>query len=180
MAFPSRLNCHFFTRIPMNGISDHQIEAIQSSGYKAAIVVSGGGSSAVHALLVHPGASRFVLEAQVPYSPESMFDYLGEKPEHFCSAETAAVMAERAFERALVFSLSSNADSPILGISCTAALQTNRERKGNDRAFICLKSRNEEIVRELELASGSRSGQDGEVSTALLNLIAEFVGKENV
>ena len=161
----------------MNGISDHQIEAIQSSGYKAAIVVSGGGIGAVHALLVHPGASRFVLEAQVPYSPEAMFDYLGENVPQLCSAEAAVTMAERAFERALVFSLSSNAGFPILGISCTAALQTNRERKGKDRAFICLKSRKKKVVRELELPSGSRMEQEEEVSRALLNMIAEFVGE---
>jgi hypothetical protein len=164
----------------MNGISEHQIEAIQSSGYKAAIVVSGGGSGAVHALLVHPGASRFVLEAQIPYSPEAMFGYLGETLGQFCSAEAAAVMAERALERALVFSLSTGNNVPLLGISCTAALQTTRVRRGNDRAFICLKSRREKMVREVELSPGSRAEQEGEVSTALLNLIAEFVGRESV
>lgn len=164
----------------MNEMADNQIETIQSSGYKAAIVVSGGGSSAVHALLIHPGASRFVLEAQVPYSAEAMFDYLGEKLDQFCSAKAAAIMAERALERALVFSISSSAGFPILGISCTAALQTTRKRKGKDRAFLCLKSRKEELVRELKLSTGSRSEQEGEVSTALLNMIAEFVGKGNV
>lgn len=130
----------------------------------------------MHALLLHPGASRFVLEAQVPYSPEAMFDYLGENVPQFCSAEAATTMAERAFERALVFSLSSNAGFPILGISCTAALQTNRERKGSDRTFICLKSRKKEVVRELELSPGSRIEQDEEVSRVLLCMIAEFVG----
>jgi len=161
----------------MNGISDHQIEAIQSSGYRAAMVVSGGGIGAVHAMLLHPGASRFVLEAQIPYSPEAMFDYLGEKVPRFCSAEAAATMAERAFERALVFSLSSNAGFPILGISCTAALQTNRERKGKDHAFICLKSRKKEVVQELDLSPRSRMEQEEDVSRALLNMIAEFVGE---
>lgn len=159
----------------MNGISDHQIEAVQASGYRAALVVAGGGIGAVHALLLHPGASRFVMEVQVPYSPEAMFDYLGENVPQFCSAEAAATMAERAFERALVFSLASNAAFPILGISCTAALQTNRERKGSDRAFICIKSRKEEITRKLELLPGSRGEQEAAVSHVLLNMIAEYV-----
>lgn len=134
----------------------------------------------MHMLLQHPGASRFVLEVQIPYSPEAMFDYLGEKLDQFCSAKAAVIMAGRALERALVFTLSSNAGFPILGISCTAALQTNRERRGSDRAFICLKSRKEELVRELELSPGSRIEQEGEVSAALLDLIAEFVGEECV
>lgn len=133
----------------------------------------------MHVLLTHPGASRFVLEAQVPYSPEAMFDYLGEKLDQFCSAEAAAIMAGRALERALVFSLSSDTGFPILGIACTAALQTSRKRKGSDRAFICLKSRKREIVKGLELSPGSRIEQEGKVSDALLDMIAEFVGKGN-
>jgi len=163
----------------MNGERDNLVEAIQSSGCKAAIVMAGGGSEALHALLSHPGASRFVLEAQVPYSPEAMFDYLGEKLDQFCSAKAATTMAERAFERALVFSLSSRVPFPILGVSCTAALQTNRERKGSDRAFACIKSRKKEIVRELELVPGSRIEQEAAVSSALLNMLAQFVEEEN-
>lgn len=153
------------------------IEAIQASGWNAAIVVSGGGSGAVHALLSHPGASRFILEAQIPYSPEAMFDYLGEKLDSFCSAEAAATMACRAFERALIFSLSSKMNRPFLGVSCTAALQTNRERKGSDRAFVCIKTRTEEVVRELTVPFGSRSEQDAAVSEGFVDFLAEFLGK---
>lgn len=159
----------------MDGERSHVLETIQASGYKAAIVVSGGGSGAVHELLSHPGASRFVLEAQVPYSPEAMFDYLGEKLDSSCSSAAASTMAARAFERALIFSLSSKSTFPILGISCTAALQTNRERKGSDRAFLCIKSRREEVARTLELASGSRSDQEETLSAAVLEMIVEFV-----
>lgn len=159
----------------MNGISDHLIEGIQSSGYKAAMVVAGGGSGAVHALLSHPGASRFVLEAQIPYSPEAQFDYLGETLGQACSAQAAATLAERAFERALVFSLSSETTFPILGISCTAALQTNRERRGADRAFVGIKTRTEEVVRTLELNPGSRAEQEAVLSQTMLEWIAEFI-----
>lgn len=159
----------------MDGKRSGVVETIQTSGYKAAIVVSGGGSGALYALLSHPGASRFVLEAQVPYSPEAMFDYLGEKLDQSCSAEAAVIMAERAFERALVFSLSNQVGFSILGIACTAALQTNRERKGSDRAFICIKSRKAEITRALEIVSGRRIEQEEELSVAVLEMIAGFV-----
>ncbi len=161
----------------MPAIADNLIEAIHSSGYKTAIVATGGGSGAVHALLSHPGASRFVFEAQIPYSPEAMFDYLGESLDSYCSAKAAATMAGRAFERALVFSLSSKTENPIIGISCTAALQTNRERKGSDRAFACIKSRRETMVRELAVPVGSRMEQEVAVSKALLECLAEFLGE---
>lgn len=160
----------------MISVSDNLIEAIHSSGYKASIVATGGGSGAVHALLSHPGASRFVFEAQIPYSPEAMFDYLGEKLDSFCSDKAAVTLASRAFERALVFSLSSKTGNPILGISCTAALQTNRERKGSDRAFVCIKSRKETVVRELVVPDGSRLEQEAAVSKALLECLAECLG----
>jgi hypothetical protein len=156
---------------------DSLIEAIQSSGCKAAVVLAGGGVGLAHALLLHPGASRFVFEVQIPYSPESMFDYLGERLTQYCSAEAARTMAERAFERALIFSLSSKGSIPILGISCTAALQTNRERRGADRAFAAIKLRHEVIVRELAVPHGTREEQDLSVSDALLDLIAGIVLK---
>ena len=162
----------------MKGEHDNLIEGIQGSGHKAALIVSGGGSGAVHALLSHPGASRFMLEAQIPYSPPAMFDYLGEKLDGFCSETAAQTMAERAYERALIFTLSDGVAQPILGIACTAALQTTRERKGPDRAFFCIKSRKREVAHKLELVPGSRAEQEEVVSKALLNFIAAFLGDE--
>ncbi len=161
----------------MDGDGNRVVEAIQSSGYKAAMVVSGGGSGAVHALLSHSGASRFILEAQIPYSPEAMFDYLGETPPNACSKETAWLLAQVALSHASRFT---DHASNAIGISCTAALQTSRERKGDDRAFACIKSRKEEIVRKLELPVGSRIEQEEALSSALLNMVAEFVGEENM
>ena len=45
------------------------IPAILQSGRRAVVAVTGGGSLAVSDLLTVPGASAFVLEAIVPYSP---------------------------------------------------------------------------------------------------------------
>ena len=162
----------------MKGDRDSLIEGIQGSGHKAALIVTGGGSGAVHALLSHSGASRFVLEAQTPYSPPAMMDYLGEKLEGFCSEDAAKTMAERAYERAMIFTLPQGLGQPILGVACTAALQTTRERKGADRAFFCIKSRNREEVRKLEPEPGSRAEQEEAVSAALLDFIAHFLGVE--
>jgi nicotinamide mononucleotide (NMN) deamidase PncC len=151
------------------------MEAIQGSGHKAALIITGGGSGALHALLSHPGASRFVLEAQIPYSPPAMQDYLGEKLDGFCSETAAQTMAQRAYERAMIFTLPDGLGQPILGIACTAALQTTRERKGEDRAFFCIKSRKREAVRKLELERGSRAEQEDAVSAALLDFIADYL-----
>lgn len=152
------------------------IESIQSSGHKAALVVTGGGSGAVHDLMSHPGASRFVLEIQIPYTQPAMRDYLGDQPQGACSEATAVMLAERAYERAMIFTLPVGDESPILGIACTAALQTLHERKGADRAYLAIKARRREEVRRLDLEAGTRHEQEERVSSALLSFIAEFLG----
>lgn len=160
----------------MSGGANSLIERILSSGHKASLVVTGGGSGTVHALLSHPGASRFVLDVQVPYSPPAMIDFLGSEPESYCSEEAAKAMAVRAYERALIFTLPRGDESPILGVACTAALQTIRERKGADRAFICIKTRHDERLRKLDLPEGTRAEQEDAVSKAILECIADFLG----
>ncbi|MEN7974059.1 MAG: hypothetical protein ABFR47_09530 [Verrucomicrobiota bacterium] len=157
----------------MNGERDKQIEAIQSSGYKAAVVVTGGGSGAVHALLSHPGASRFVLDIQIPYSAEALAAYLGGTVVRACSEETVRLLAQVALARASRFT---HPASEAIGIACTSALQTNRERKGSDRAYICIKSTEKEVLHKLELEPGSRGRQDAVVSDMLLGLTAGFIG----
>lgn len=146
-------------------------ESIQASGYQAILAVAGGGSGAVHQLLSHPGASRFVLDVRIPYSPAALADFLGETTEQACSAETAAKMAKRAWAM-------NPADQP-LGVSSTAALQTNRARRGDDRAFVCIKTTGAEMLFRLDFLEASRAEQETRLSLALLNLLAEAVGCES-
>lgn len=149
------------------------MEFIQSSSFMAALVTTGGGSGAIHALLSHPGASRFVLDAQIPYSPAALEAYLGLPPISACSEESARQLARAAYHRA-----SRVTDYP-LGISCTAALQTKRVRRGDDRAFIGIKSDRCEVTEKLDLKSVGRAAQEAELSAALLECIARFIGEES-
>jgi hypothetical protein len=166
------------TLMQMEDARDKLIEAIQSSGRKAALAIAGGGSGAVHALMSHPGASRFVLEVQMPYTAAAMRDYLGEEPQASCSEEAAILLSERAYERAMIFTLPVGDDSPIMGVACTAALKTTRERKGADRAWLAVRMRRKQEVRKLELEAGTRQEQEEAVSAALLAFIAELLGVE--
>lgn len=155
----------------MNGCDASMVEAIHASGFKAVLVVSGGGSSAVHRLLSHPGASRFVLDVRIPYAALAMEQFLGHAPRSACSMQTARDLAASAFEVAM------RHGGRVLGISCTAALRTNRERKGTDRAFMCIKSAEGMVERELELPPGSRAEQEAILGTSLLEFIRGFVGE---
>ena len=53
-------------------MSDLLVSELIASGYQAAIAISGGGSSAVASLLKVSGASRFVVEASVPYHADAL------------------------------------------------------------------------------------------------------------
>ena len=114
----------------------------------------------------------------MPYTVASMRDYLGEEPEGSCSEEAAILLSERAYERAMIFTLPVGDDSPIMGIACTAALKTIRERKGADRAWLAVRMRRKQEVRKLELEPGTRREQEEAVSAALLAFIAEILGVE--
>lgn len=148
-----------------------RIERILNSGFRAVLVTTGGGSGALHALLSTPGASRFVADARIPYSSEALADFIGEKVEHSCSPKTAVLLSRQAF--------ASQASSlKPLSISCTAALQTDRERKGGDRAFICIKTAEAEKLYALYFSKTSRAEQEALLSDWLLVLIAQAVGAE--
>ncbi len=135
------------------------------------LVTTGGGSGALNALLSTPGASRFVSEAHVPYSPAALERFLDEKPSQSVSPETASKLAEVAL-RSQVSGLKS------LSVSCTAALQTDRVRRGDDRAFICIKTAEAEKLYALYFSKASRAEQEALLSDWLLVLIAQAVGAE--
>ncbi len=152
-------------------MSAQRIERILDSGCRAVLVTTGGGSSALSALLTTPGASRFVADARIPYSPEALSAYLGEDIEQSCSSETARKLAAAALT-------SQTSSLKPLAVSCTAALQTDRERRGADRAFICIKTAEAEKLYSLHLSNASREEQEALLSDWLLVLIAQAVGAE--
>ena len=79
------------------------IRRIHAAPGQLVLAITGGGSQAIGELLSVPGGSQTVLEAVVPYSAISLEAFLHARPEHFCSARTARMMAMAAFERARRF-----------------------------------------------------------------------------
>jgi hypothetical protein len=109
------------------------ISAIHASGRKAGLAITGGGSGAVGELLRVPGGSRLLIEAQIPYDTGALAAFLGFAPAQACSADTAMAMARRARER-LAGLVPAGADS--VGLGATAALVSDRPRKGEHRFHI--------------------------------------------
>jgi nicotinamide mononucleotide (NMN) deamidase PncC len=138
------------------------------------LAVSGGGTSAVSALLGVPGASRTVLEALVPYHPDALADFLGFTPAQACSAATARALARRAFDRAsrLVPSVA------VAGVGCTASLATDRPKRGEHRFHLSVQTRFRETSYSLTFHKGQRdrAGEEAVLDAILLNAIAETFG----
>ena len=109
------------------------ISAVHVSGRKAALAITGGGSGAIGELLRIPGGSRLLIEAQVPYDEQALAAYLGFAPAQASSADTAIAMAQAARSRA---SRLAPAGTDLVGLGATAALVSDRPRRGEHRFHI--------------------------------------------
>src|SRR5271154_6180014 len=85
---------------PSDAAWQQLISTIQTSGRKAVLAITGGGSGAIGELLRVPGGSRLLLEAQVPYDMQALAAFLVFAPAQASGADTAIAMARGARARA--------------------------------------------------------------------------------
>ena len=135
------------------------ITTIHHQSRPAVVVVTGSGASAIAALLAVPGASRTVLDAQVPYSSEALIAWLGRRPDQFCDERTALAMASVAAYRAeeLLSSAPTPASADPVGISCTASIASDRPKRGDHRCFIAVQTPYLTTSYSLTLEKGART-----------------------
>lgn len=173
------------------------IESIHHAPLQCVLAMTGGGSSAIADLLVVPGGSRTVLEATVPYSATALAEYLGRPPEQYCSEETALAMAAVAYERgcrladrrsaelarspdanAVATAIVETPESTIVGIACTAALVSDRPKRGEHRCFVAWQSASTTVSASLVLEKGARdrAGEEGVVGGLILVQLARAAG----
>ena len=117
-------------------VSNLTAEIINDGRFQAYFAIAGGGTDALADLLRTPGASGLVEGATIPYSPGQMTEFLGYEVAQACCQTTAWKMANAAFRRVI----NNKAGRAPLGVACTAALGTNRVRKGESRAHIALQT----------------------------------------
>jgi len=105
-------------------------------GPKVGFIVSGGGAGIANLATV-PGASKIIHEIKIPYSLEAVENFLsvvevgrqGFYSKDAVSQDSALLLAEAARR--------SWGDN-IKIIACTAAITTNRWRRGDNHAWICV------------------------------------------
>ena len=79
----------------MNKQTRNLVQSIHDARGMASLVVAGAGTGAVSALLGVAGASRTVLDIQVPYASSALADYAGVEPDQYVSAGRGAVARPR-------------------------------------------------------------------------------------
>lgn len=152
-----------------------RIEQLFASGAQAALAATGAGSQAVHWLLSVGGASKFVLEATVPYASKALEDYIGFWPQKFVSGSTAEAMAAAAYTRALARRPEA---APVLGLGCTASIATNYAKRGEHHAAICVYGETGSTTYELAIKKGlrERAGEEELVSRLILHALSLQLG----
>ena len=113
------------------------VEEIVQREANLSLAVTGGGSALLNWLFDHPGASRCLIEAQIPYAELALADYLRHPGPHRVTKNTARNMAFVAYQRARRYG---TRPVPFLGVGLTAALTTGRERRGADRVHLALRT----------------------------------------
>jgi nicotinamide mononucleotide (NMN) deamidase PncC len=151
------------------------ISALHASGRKAALAITGGGSGAIGELLRIPGGSRLLIEAQVPYDERALSAFLGFAPAQACSADTAIAMAQAA--RARAASLSPTG-TDLVGLGATAALVSDRPRKGEHRFHIAFANSSGVAHCTCVMAKGrrDRAAEEDLVSRSIVLWLARACG----
>ena len=149
------------------------IESLHASDRMVSMAIAGAGTQAVGWILGVAGASRTVLDVQVPYASSAVTDYIGFEPGQFVSSETSRALARAAYFRAVGLR---SGDSPVAGVACTATIATDRQKRGEHRCHVAVHHATGYAVTSLTLVKGQRdrSGEDAVVSRLILNSIAEF------
>ena len=153
------------------------IQLIHNHPARTVLVTTGAGAQAIADLLAVGGASRTVIEALVPYSQAAFDDFLDQPPEQYVAAQTARLLAGRAYTRGRW--LEPTADS-LIGLACTAAIASDRPKKGEHRAHIARWQPTQLVEYNLHLTKGARDrgGEEALVSHVILNALAAACGLE--
>jgi hypothetical protein len=192
----------------MSLTAEQLVRRIHDAPTRLVLAVAGGGSRAIAALLEVPGASRTLLEAVVPYCEQAMIEWLGGRPEQFCSEPAARAIAMAAYRRACHLaspnrglsqvSRSENGTvplatersetrtvplpaGPLAGVACTASLASDRPKRGPHRTHLAIQTAAITASRSIEFHKDRRSRGEEEhvVSRLVLNAIAEACGLED-
>ncbi len=111
------------------------------------LACTGGGAGAQQMIWRAPGCSEYFAGAVFPYGEDQIDDFLGFRPERFCSEDTAIDLAMAAYMRAW------NGTGAAYGVGLTAVTASSREHRGGNRAHAAMVSHEGALVATLDLGN---------------------------
>jgi hypothetical protein len=100
-----------------------------------------------------------------------LVDVLGSEPSQYCCQETAVDIAKAAYQRAINLAPQG---TPVVGISATCSLATDKPKRGEHHAHIAAHTGLTTHLLDITLSKGSRSrwGEDTVISKLILEAAA--------
>ncbi|CAD8183367.1 unnamed protein product [Paramecium octaurelia] len=140
------------------------------------LYTAGAGAQALSHFTLHPGSSKYALEASSFYAKGSLELLLNRNIEKFVTEQVAEDMALKALIRSHEILRQENITDKFnttLGIGITAAIRSVNERQGRHHAFICLNFGITKYTYYLDLVKGvrTREEEDQFISDILFKLI---------
>lgn len=145
--------------------------------------MTGGGVQALQWIFSTPGASRCLMEGNIPYARASMDRFVhlpeGRTGLGYSSAEATGIMASSARSRAAQALLEDTSDLSVLrdcrvfGVACSAALVSSQPKKGAHRCHVAVAREEETCVYSLTLEKGlrTRESEDDLCSRLIIDAI---------
>lgn len=152
-------------------------------------IAAGGGTRLIDWLFSVPGASNTMQGAEVPYSARALEDLIGPpSTDSTVSRESCERMLQAAYMRARNYPDKSHSYPPQpsskhIGVAVTAALATNRERKGADHAWVGISYKDDPaIVFHVGLRDRGlgRDHQEEVLSTFVLQMLVAVARQKRV
>lgn len=148
------------------------VDKIQKLNKRLSLAITGGGSEVISDILKYGGSSKIFIDAYVPYSMNSMIDYIGYKPDKFCSEETARRMALVAYQKAVKLE-GSPYDTAGIAMCCSLAKDSQREGRVNE-AWIAVQTAYHTLHSNIQFAVNvNRQKQESAASGNLLSFLSD-------
>jgi len=155
-----------------NVLNQHLIEKVYSLDGQFSLAITGGGTSAIASLFGVAGASTTLLEATVPYHPAALGRFVSASSPQGCNTYTARAMAMAAYSSAQNI----RPGDHLIGVGCTAAIATNRARKGADRCHIAVQAAGFTSIYDIDLhKEDDRTEQEAACRNAIIGAMAAAV-----
>ncbi len=154
------------------------VAGIKDSGTKVYACITGGGLGSLDLLTHNGGASKVLIGAEIPYSPETFDKFLGKKQEQYCSENAARRLAMESYLRGT--SLFPNTNSVIgLGVTCSLA-KNEPEREGRKHHIhLAVQTKLATKVMSCEFPGLPRSIEEKMTSEIILRFIGNKFIKED-